>query len=78
MSGIRKIQLSGVQTQYTAVLNVIHQYLPGIACGSVDTESALAEFRQALKDADIVLFLKDSSEDVTDEDIHIYKEIKNK
>ena len=42
---------SGVQTQYTAVSNVIQQYLPGIACGSVDTESALAEFRQALKDA---------------------------
>ncbi len=42
---------SGVQTQYTAVSNVIQQYLPGIACGSVDTDAALAEFRQALKDA---------------------------
>lgn len=42
---------SSVQTQYTAVSNVIQQYLPGIACGSVDTESALSEFRQALKEA---------------------------
>ena len=42
---------SSVQTQYTAVSNVIQQYLPGIACGSVDTDTALAEFRQALKDA---------------------------
>lgn len=42
---------SKVQTQYTAVSNVIQQYLPGIVCGSVDTESALTEFRQALKDA---------------------------
>ena len=42
---------SSVQTQYTAVSNVIQQYLPGIVCGSVDTEPAFAEFRQALKDA---------------------------
>ena len=32
-------------------LFVIQQYLPGIACGSVDPETALPEFRQALKDA---------------------------
>ncbi|MCR5101363.1 MAG: ABC transporter substrate-binding protein [Butyrivibrio sp.] len=42
---------SSVQTQYTAVSNVIQQYLPGIACGSVDPDTALEEFRQALKDA---------------------------
>ena len=42
---------SNVQTQYTAVSNVIQQYLPGIACGSVDPAKVLPEFRQALKDA---------------------------
>ena len=42
---------SNVQTQYTAVNNVIKQYLPGIACGSVDPDTALPEFRQALKEA---------------------------
>jgi putative aldouronate transport system substrate-binding protein len=42
---------SSVQTQYTAVSNVIKQYLPGIACGSVDPETALPEFRKALSDA---------------------------
>ncbi|WP_165444096.1 ABC transporter substrate-binding protein [Lachnoclostridium sp. Marseille-P6806] len=42
---------SQVQTQYTAVNNVIKQYLPGIACGSVDPAAALPEFREALRDA---------------------------
>lgn len=42
---------SEVQTQYTAVSNVIKQYLPGLACGSVDPEETLPKFRQALKDA---------------------------
>ena len=42
---------SSVQTQYTAVSNVIKQYLPGLACGSVDPAAALEEFRGALKDA---------------------------
>ena len=42
---------SGVQTQYTAVSNVIKQYLPGLSCGSVDPKETLPEFRKALKDA---------------------------
>ena len=42
---------SSVQTQYTAVSNVIQQYMPGIACGSVDPSVALPEFREALKGA---------------------------
>lgn len=42
---------SELQTQYTAVSNVIKQYLPGLACGSVDPEETLPVFRQALKDA---------------------------
>ena len=42
---------SDLQTQYTAVSNVIKQYLPGLSCGSVDPSETLPVFRQALKDA---------------------------
>ena len=30
---------STVKTQYTAVNNVINQYLPGLRCGSLDPET---------------------------------------
>lgn len=39
---------SSVKTEYTAVTNVIQQYLPGLLCGSIDTETALPEFRGKL------------------------------
>ena len=42
---------SKVQTQMTAVTNVIRQYLPGLSCGSVDTDSAIEEFEAKLKEA---------------------------
>ena len=42
---------SSVQTQLTAVSNVLQQYFPGIQCGSVDPEVAIPEFEKALKDA---------------------------
>lgn len=42
---------SSVSTQYTAVNNVASQYLPGLLCGSVDPETELPAFIQALNDA---------------------------
>ncbi len=42
---------TSVQTQMTAVSNVIQQYYPGIQCGSVDPETAIPEFEAALADA---------------------------
>lgn len=44
---------STVKTQYTAVNNVIDQYLPGLRCGSLDPETELSKFQQSLKDAGI-------------------------
>lgn len=35
---------SGLQTQYTAVQNVISQYLPGLMCGSVDPDTEIEKF----------------------------------
>ena len=40
-----------VSSAYTAVSNVANQYLPGLICGSVDPETELPRFVQALKDA---------------------------
>ena len=42
---------SKLNTQYTAVKNAISQYLPGLLCGSVDPNTELAKFDQALQDA---------------------------
>ena len=42
---------SRVKSQYTAVANVISQYLPGLVCGSVDPEADIPEFLEALNDA---------------------------
>jgi len=42
---------SDVKSQYTAVSNVIQQYLPGLWCGSVDPNTAIPEFESKLKSA---------------------------
>lgn len=42
---------SEVKTEYTAVVNVINQYLPGLLCGSVDPEVMIPEFRNKLSEA---------------------------
>ncbi len=42
---------SRVKTAYTAVTNVIEQYLPALVCGSVDPEVDIPEFVQRLQDA---------------------------
>lgn len=42
---------SNVKTQYTAVSNVISQYLPGLVCGSLDPETEIEKFESALKEA---------------------------
>ncbi|MDD5936436.1 MAG: ABC transporter substrate-binding protein [Clostridiales bacterium] len=42
---------SSVKTEYTAVSNVINQYLPGLSCGSVDPATALPEFINKLNAA---------------------------
>ncbi len=40
-----------LKTQYTAVSNVISQYLPGLLCGSLDPETEISKFVGALNDA---------------------------
>lgn len=42
---------SKLKTQYTAVKNVISQYLAGLLCGSVDPETEIPKFVSALNDA---------------------------
>lgn len=42
---------SSLNTQYTAVRNVLNQYTPGLLCGSLDPEIELPKFQQALNDA---------------------------
>lgn len=42
---------SSVKTEYTAVANVVSQYLPGLQCGSVDPETELPKFIDALNSA---------------------------
>lgn len=42
---------SSVKSQYTAVSNVISEFLPGLVCGSVDPEDDIPEFLEALNDA---------------------------
>lgn len=42
---------SAFKTQYTAVTNVINQYLPGLMCGSVDPDTEIPKFVSALNDA---------------------------
>ena len=40
-----------LKTQYTAVGNVISQYLPGLLCGSLDPDTGIEKFVNALNDA---------------------------
>lgn len=56
---------SGVKTEYTAVSNVIQQYLPGLLCGSVDPEVMIPEFRNKLSEAglDTIIEAKQSQLD---------------
>jgi putative aldouronate transport system substrate-binding protein len=42
---------SALNTQYTAVSNVISQYLPGLVCGSLDPDTEIEKFVSALNDA---------------------------
>lgn len=42
---------SSVKTQYSAVKNVISQYLPGLICGSLDPDTEIEKFVNALNDA---------------------------
>ena len=44
---------SSVTSQYAAVNNVIMQYYCGLDCGSVDPETTIPQFVQALKEAGI-------------------------
>ena len=40
-----------VSTEIAALTNVKNQYLPGLACGSLNPETELPKFLQALEDA---------------------------
>lgn len=42
-----------VKTEYTAVTNVINQYLPGLVWGSIEPDTELPKFLEALKEAGI-------------------------
>ena len=51
-----------LKTQYTAVDNVISQYLPGLICGSLDPDTEITKFVQALNDAGYQDILKAKQE----------------
>ena len=53
---------SSLKTQYPAVDNVIAQYLPGLICGSLDPDTEIAKFEQALNDAGYQDILKAKQE----------------
>ena len=53
---------SKMKTQYTAVKNVISQYLPGLICGSLDPDTEIDKFVQALNDAGYSEILADKQE----------------
>ena len=53
---------SKMKTQYTAVKNVISQYLPGLICGSLDPATEIDKFVQALNDAGYSEILADKQE----------------
>lgn len=42
---------SPVKTEYTSVLNVINEYLPGLRCGTLDPETELPKFIDKLNEA---------------------------
>lgn len=42
---------SSLKAEYSSVLNVINQYLPGLNCGSLDPDTEIPNFIKALKDA---------------------------
>ncbi|MEX1377262.1 MAG: ABC transporter substrate-binding protein [Eubacteriales bacterium] len=42
---------SNVKTEYTAVANVISQFLPGLICGSIDPETEIPVFLERLEEA---------------------------
>ena len=53
---------SRVKTAYTAVTNVIEQYLPALVCGSVDPEVDIPEFVQRLQDAGLQTIIDSKQE----------------
>ena len=53
---------SRVKTAYTAVTNVIEQYLPALVCGSVDPEVDIPEFTQRLQDAGLQTIIDSKQE----------------
>lgn len=44
---------SAVTNEMTALQNVYNQYMPGLICGSLDPDTAIPEFNNALKEAGI-------------------------
>lgn len=44
---------SGVTTEMSAIANVYNQYVPGLICGTVDPETTMPEFLNALDAAGI-------------------------
>lgn len=57
---------SSVKTQYSAVKNVISQYLPGLICGSLDPDTEIEKFVNALKDAGYEDILKAKQEQLNE------------
>ena len=53
---------SKMKTQYTGVKNVISQSLPGLICGSLDPDTEIDKFVQALNDAGYSEILADKQE----------------
>jgi putative aldouronate transport system substrate-binding protein len=50
---------SNVKNEYSSVMNVINQYLPGLSCGSLDPEKELPNFIKKLKEAGMENIVKE-------------------
>ncbi len=50
---------ANVKIEYTSVLNVINQYLPGLRCGSLDPDTEIDAFVNALNDAGLDVIMNE-------------------
>lgn len=57
---------SNVKTEYSAVMNVVNQYLPGLNCGSLNPNTELPNFIKKLKEAGMDTIVKEKQKQLDD------------
>ena len=53
-----------VSTEYTAIANVLSQYLPGLFCGNVEPETEIPKLNKALESAGLGNVIAEKTETV--------------